>query len=373
MELAAEQGAAQLAAEIDKRLGSFETSRGKITWRQRPAFIRDLEALRGLISDRLAPLDAGAAQERLWRFIDSARPIGARYRARGEELEMVYARAAADLGGLLASASPGPAAAALVGSLVKNPSAWKDWLPGLLAGVSQATAQEALRFMSEQPGATPGWITLIRQLADAAADVDAYGATFSAEAKRTPSIAAEIARRLLGAGRIEDAGDLLGQAAPAGAPRRGGREVDFAWETAWIDYLDLAGRGPEAQALRWSSFERTLSAERARAFVSRLPDFDDVEAETRAFAIASAFPDFEAGLAFLMEWPALVDARAMIEQRSEEIDVDPDAAELWAGKLRRRFPKAALVLLRQTAAAAFRRRDFKTCDRLTAEAETITP
>jgi hypothetical protein len=65
MELAAEQGPAALAAEIDKRLGSFATSRGKITWRQRPAFICDLDALRELITERLAPLDTSAAVERL--------------------------------------------------------------------------------------------------------------------------------------------------------------------------------------------------------------------------------------------------------------------------------------------------------------------
>src|SRR3977135_2363585 len=49
MELAAEQGAEHLAPEIDKRLASLETSRGKISWRQRPAFVRDLDGLRMLI------------------------------------------------------------------------------------------------------------------------------------------------------------------------------------------------------------------------------------------------------------------------------------------------------------------------------------
>ena len=61
----------------------------------------------------------------------------------------------------------------------------------------------------------------------------------------------------------------------------------------------------------------------------------------------------------------------MIEQRADDVAVAPEQAELWAGKLRRRFPAAARTLLRRTAAAAFRRRDFKTCDRLSAEAETI--
>jgi hypothetical protein len=63
----------------------------------------------------------------------------------------------------------------------------------------------------------------------------------------------------------------------------------------------------------------------------------------------------------------------MIERRGDEIQVVPDAAELWAAKLRRRQPQAAHQLLRKAAAAAFRRRDFKTCDRLTQEADTINP
>ena len=108
-------------------------------------------------------------------------------------------------------------------------------------------------------------------------------------------------------------------------------------------------------------------------FISRLADFDDVEAETRAFERAASFPDFEKGLGFLMAWPALADAARMTEQRIDDVDVAPEQAELWAAKLRRRFPKAAHALLRRAAAAAFRRRDFKTCDRLSAEAETIDP
>ena len=59
--------------------------------------------------------------------------------------------------------------------------------------------------------------------------------------------------------------------------------------------------------MRWASFERTLSVERARDFISRLADFEDVEAETRAFERAG-FPNVERGPAFLMAWPALPDA-----------------------------------------------------------------
>lgn len=64
MALAGEEGAPPLAAQIDKRLGAFETSRAKITWRQRPASFRGLDALGELTADRLAPMDPAAAIER---------------------------------------------------------------------------------------------------------------------------------------------------------------------------------------------------------------------------------------------------------------------------------------------------------------------
>lgn len=372
MELAAQQGPGPLTAEIDKRLGAFETSRGRINWRAGPAFIRDLDALRDLIAARLAPLDKAAAVDRFWRFMDAAPQSVGRYRDRNGELEGVFVRAAGDLGQLLAGQPAGAAAAALVDSLVKNPTGWKAWLPTLLDRSSVSLAEEALRFMSERRGAVPGWITLVRQLADAAGDVDAYRATYTDEALAAPHVAAEMGHQYLAAGRTEDAGTVLRLAAPK-APTRKGRaaEPDPDWESAWIDYLEAAGDKDAAQAVRWASFERALSPDRARAFISRLADFDDVEAETRAFGIAAAHADFEKGLHFLMDWPALADASRMIEARADEIQVEPELAELWAAKLRRRYPKAAHQLLRKVAAAAFRRRDFKTCDRLSAEAETI--
>ena len=72
-----------------------------------------------------------------------------------------------------------------------------------------------------------------------------------------------------------------------------------------------------------------------------------------------------------MDWPALPEAAGMIEARADEVQVAPELAELWSARLRRRFPKAAHRLLRSAAAAAFRRRDFKTCDRLSAEADSL--
>lgn len=366
MELAAEQGADHLSPEIDRRLGSLEASRSKVPWRQRPTFVRDLDILRVLIAERLAGLDRPAALARLWLFMDTARRIGLRVRDRDGELAAVFARAAADIGALVREMDPAQAAEALVEALVRDPAGWATWLPIVLDAAPPGLADAALRRLSARPGAVPGWMTLIRLLADAAGDVDAFASTFTAQALRTPAAAAQVAARLLAADRAEEAGRLLEATAPARTA-----EPDFDWESAWIDWLDRAGRGEEAQATRWASFERTLSAERARAFTRRLADFDDVEAEGRAFEHALRHPDARRALQLLMDWPALPEAARLIQARADELTPPPDLAELWAARLKPRHPAAAKALLRQAAAAAFARRDRAAGERLTQEADAI--
>lgn len=373
MELAAEQGAEHLILEIDRRLASLATSKSKVSWRQRPTFVRDLDGLRILIAERLAGLDRAAALSRLWPFMDVARRVGLRVRDRDGTLAAVFEQAAGDIGALIGQVEDERTVEALVAALAANPGPWADWLPAALRQASPGLAAAALRRISEREGATPGWMTLIRQLADAAGDLDAYRSTYTAAALKTPAVAAEVAQRLLAAGRLEEAGRLLEAAGPrAGKPWTGrAAEPDFDWETAWIDYLERSGQAEAAQAARWASFERTLSVARAREFTRRLKDFEDVEAEGRAFELAAGHPDAQRGLQFLMDWPALPEAAAMIHARAEELRVSDAEAHAWAAKLRGRQPAAAHLLLRKAAAAAFRRRDFATCDRLTQEADSI--
>ena len=376
MELAAAQGVEHLTVEIDKRLGSLQKSQSKISWRQRPSFVADLDGLRTLIVGRLAGLDRAVALNRLWIFMSLARALDARLRDKHGELAAVFAQAANDIGALLREGDQTKPADDLVEALVLNPHAWAEWLPAVLEGAPPGLAHDALRLMSERRGAVPGWIRLVRRLADAANDVDAFKSTYSSEALQTPSIAADIAQRLLAAGRVDEAGRLLQRAAPPKAngktgAGKAGAALDVDWETAWINYLDRSDQAEAAQAARWSSFERTLSVDRAKAFTSRLTDFEDVEAESRAFDYVAKHPDFQRALQFLMDWPALPDAGRLIQTRPGDVSVSAEQAELWAARLRLRQPTAAHLLLRKAAATAFRRRDYATSDRLTREAEGI--
>ncbi|WP_299538569.1 DUF6880 family protein [Phenylobacterium sp.] len=372
MELAAEQGADHLVLEIDRRVASLEASRSKVSWRKRASFVGDLDILRSLIAERLAALDPTLALDRMWAFMELARRLGLRVRDRDGALAEIFARGAGDIGELAVGFDPMQVASTLVEALARDPNSWIDWLPRLTATAPRPVLKAALALLPVRVGAVPGWGELTRALADAVGDAAAYRATFSPNALRDPSAAAEVAQRLLAAGDVEEAGRLLSAAQAAGLAARGQPIApDFGWESAWIDYLEQSGQGEAAQDARWSSFERTLSAERARAFTQRLPDFEDVEAESRAFAYAAAHADVEKALAFLVGWPALPEAARLIAARGDEIKVGAETAELWARRLQARQPAAAHSLLRKAAAAAFRRRDFATCDRLTAEAEAI--
>jgi hypothetical protein len=122
---------------------------------------------------------------------------------------------------------------------------------------------------------------------------------------------------------------------------------DFEWQDARIDVLDALGRGDEAQAARLSCFERSLSARHLRAYLKRLPDFDDVEAEERALSDAERFKEVSQSLCFLLNWPSLERAARIVIQRAGELDGDhyeilTPAADALAGK----YPLAATLVLR---------------------------
>jgi hypothetical protein len=161
-----------------------------------------------------------------------------------------------------------------------------------------------------------------------------------------PKIAAEIARRLLSAGRAEEAWQTI--AATEHRRRSGGWDwPDFAWEDARIAVLEALGNADAAQAARWECFERSLSSTHLRAYLKRLPDFEDLEAEKKALDYVQRSRNLLHALSFLVSWPALDRAANLVLQHSSEWDGDhyeilTTAADALAGK----HPLAATVVLR---------------------------
>jgi hypothetical protein len=188
----------------------------------------------------------------------------------------------------------------------------------------------------------------LQDIADAQGDVDSFIAQYDAKTRKVPAIAAEIARRMLASNRAEEALQTL-----EAAERNPDEwqdfdwEPDFDWEDARIETLDALGRSDEAQAERWSCFERALSAEHLRAYLKRLPDFDDLEAEERALDHAERYKNLLRALEFLVSWPTLERAARLAIRRAGELDgnhyeILSPAADALAGK----YPLAATLLLR---------------------------
>ncbi len=353
MELAAAVGSAPLAEEIDKRLVMIGGSKAKVSWRKRPELILDLHVLRRMIAGRLADLDAGLAMRRLWTFLDLADGLSLRVKDPKGELAQVFVAAAEDMAGLAGRA---PADIALAGEvadmLFRGSASWAERLGPALAGFGQvfgAAVQAELKArIAARPAFKPS-ARVLRAVADAAGDVDAFLETVPSTLRHDPGTAAAVGRRLLGAGRLEEALATLQAADPRNRARALDGRADPAaepWYEAWIEVLEKSGETRAAHEERWAAFERTLSSDQLRRFLKALPDFDDVEASDRAFEVAARYPLFAEGLAFLMAWPALQEASAMVLARRDEVSGDADHLAEWAARLDARYPKAALVLLR---------------------------
>lgn len=354
MELSAKIGAGPLAEEIDKRLAMIAGSKAKVSWRKRPEFILDLDVLRRMIAGKLAELDSGIAMRRLWTFLDLADGLSLRVKDPKGEVDQVFAAAAENMAALAPRA---PADIALAGEvadmLFKGSSAWGERLGPALAGFGQPFAAAVLAELNARIAARPAFkpsARVIRAVADAAGDVDAFVDTVSPTLRHDPGTAAAVGRRLLDAGRVEEALATLQAADPRNRARGlDGRSDPAAepWYAVWIEVLEQSGEIQTAHEERWATFERTLSAAQLRRFLKALPDFDDVEALDRAFEVAARFKPFSDGLAFLMDWPALPEAAAMILARRDEVAGEPADLAEWAARLDARYPRAALILLRE--------------------------
>lgn len=182
----------------------------------------------------------------------------------------------------------------------------------------------------------------LQEIADAQGDVDAFIAQQSEKARTVPKIAAEIARRLLKAGRSKEAWTAIN----AVDERKAGW-IPYDWELVRLEVMEALGRKEEAQAFRWQCFERTLDSGHLRAYLGRLPPFEDIDVEERAMTAAFGFSEVHQALAFLVSWPALEKAAALVLARAKELNGDhyeilSPAADAFAAK----HPLAATLLLR---------------------------
>ena len=363
MELAAEVGAADLAFEIDKRLTTLANARTRVSWRKRPELLDDLRGLQRMIVDRLAPLDAKLALDRLVLWFDLYPGLDVRVKDPKGELALLFDAASGDLAAVASTAGPDVSGPVLGEALQTRLSEWGAWIGRGAAGLDRALAVRLLTdLMTGRPRPTGRLALVVRKLADRAGDLDAWITALPDEEHRKPEVGAEIARRLALAGRAIEARAALEASRPvAPEPARWTRPREVVpppppetWLTAEIAVLDAEGRAEDAEAARWMLFERTLAETPLREVIARLPDFEDVIALDRAHAHAAAFADATKGLAFLMGWPAYREAAQMVMARAGEIRGSTDDVPLWAARLEGRYPLAALLLVRTRAKALAR-------------------
>jgi hypothetical protein len=375
MELAGNHSSGEVGREVRKRLASIARARTFIDWRKVKALKADLETQRKMIVDVVAADDPKEAFELIWQFLATADSIFERSDDGNGTLIESFHQACKDAGVIARSAhaNTGVLASKILAAMQGNDYGQYD---GLITAMVPALGQEGLEQLealfvawSKEPREKPaerdrevmGWgsngpiyadeiygnhreLTVriaLQEIADAQGDVDAYIALQPAKTRSVPLVATEIANRLLAAGSAAQALETLDKAKMAG------RDAPFEWQQARVDALTALDRNEDAQAFRWLCFEQTLDDQHLRAFIRRLPDFEDMEAEEKAFAYVQTFPDVHQSLAFFLRWPALPEAAKLITRRRAELDGDlyqliTSAADILAEK----YPLVATILLR---------------------------
>ncbi len=376
MELAGNHSSAEVAREVRKRLSSIARAKTFIDWRKVKATKTDLETQRKIIVEMVAPHDPAEVFELIWQFLAIADPIFRRSDDGSGSLIQSFHQAGTDAG-MIAKAG-GINADVLAEKVLK---AVQDNGYGqfdrLITAMVPALGTEGLEYLKtlfatwstedrEKPAKKDrriiGWSSAgaiyedevygnhkdltvriaLQEIADAQGDVDAYIAQQPEKTRSAPMVAADIANRMVSAGRAEEALAALDK-----VEAKGRQDGPFEWQLARTEALEALERGEEAQQFRWQCFEQSLNDEHLRAYVRRLPDFDDLEAEERGFAFAQAFPDANRALYFFLRWPSPAEAAKLVTNRASELDGDlyelmTPAAEVLSTK----HPLAATIVLR---------------------------
>lgn len=374
--LAGSQSSIEVSREVRKRLSSIARSRTRIDWRRVKALRLDLETQKSTITQTVAADDPDEALELLWQFLALADPIFERSTESGAVLIEIFHQACADAGVVAQRARIDHVALAerVFRALRDNDySQYDPLIPALASALGDkglGHLRELLTQWKNEPNKAPdnskpvvvGWDskgpvhahptylrrddiaarTALQEIADIEGDVDAYIAEQPEQTRKSPAIAADIATRLLASGRQQEALTMLDA-----ANAKGRLEMPFEWQRVRLETLEALDRADEAQAYRWRYFEHSLNIDHLRAFLRRLPDFDDMEAEDKAFAFTRDFPDIHLALAFFIAWPKLDEAAKLVVKRRDDLDGDDyELLSAAAETLQDNHPLAATILLR---------------------------
>ena len=314
MELAGTRGTDALAKEVRNRITMMARSRSFVDWQGIRGLADELDTQRRAIVEKIAKVDPNEALDLLWKLMALASSLFERCDDSNGTVIAVFHETCQNIGDVAQRANANQAALAdqAFDALTRNDYGQFDQLISVLSPALGPDGLEHLKRrmvdLSTRPVKKPaekdrvkiGWsssgpiyademaessrVSTVRlalmNIADALGDVDGFIEQYDEAARKMPKIAADIAQRLLSVGRIEEAWKAI-EAAEHRQRSSRWDWPDFAWEDVRIDVLEALGRKEDAQAARWNCFERSLSSVHLRAYLNRLPDFDEIEVEKR--------------------------------------------------------------------------------------------
>jgi hypothetical protein len=376
MELSAAQGPKEVIADLRKRFASLRRSRSYVDGRKQRALVNELNSLLAQIETVIAPYDAGEAFELLWSFLQIAPSIHERTDDSNGSVGDVLSQAITMIGQVAPRVTINPQTLAERILDAVSDAGYGEF-DGIIAETAEALGTEGLEHLKQitkiwaDMPPTPEELTayerfglslspadsvqrakqstcsiILADVADAQGDVDAYMARYSAEQLTYGTIAPSVARRLIDAGRVKEAYDVLRRCRmrEADIPIRSfNSNLDEVYE----DCLNRLGKIDDLKAHLWTTFEQSLSARSLRKYLKMLPDFDDVEAEEEALDLVEAYPRLGAAISFLVDWPALERAARVVLTRDDELNGDDYSTLTHAAEaLDARQPLAATLLRR---------------------------
>ena len=337
--LAGKFGPEAIAKLIDRRLSGLVRAKSFIEWDKARAFADDLHSLTDTITTELGPAAPALAIDRLLRFIATHEQVFERVDDSSGRVQDAYYQAIAATGDLApnlpaseADALPDKIMTALGesthGYLTNVTKAVAPHLPqdslvrwdaDLTVAITERLAEEAARKSDGWSySMTSQWAEMRQILASARGDLDLL---ITLELKKKPHMqdTLAIAAQLLEVGRSAEALEWV---------RKPGRrtfvQTDDGLSPERVSLeariLDAIGDKAAAQALRWRCFETGLSADILREYLKQLPDFEDIEAEDRAHALALENAEPEVALQFFLDWPRLDLAAKLIAMHPHRWD-----------------------------------------------------
>ncbi|NEK23877.1 hypothetical protein GV827_15890 [Sulfitobacter sp. JBTF-M27] len=353
LELTHAAGPEALAHEVRKRIATIRRSTSYVEWNRTRPLIRDLDTQLTMIADKIAPGAPDTAFDLLWQFVELAPSVYERTDDSNGSIGDIFRDAVTRFEDLAPHIQPNQPVLAERIFAAMSDNGYGEW-DGLLDYIGSALTPDGIVALKDAVdtyeaaplpedsmesravfvGAEPVGYSLDKdwsakrkadeirrwrqEIADLEGDVDAFLSQFDVEQLENPTFAADAATRLIAANRATEAVPILETVRDTA----GKRFIPHTWDEAYVAALAALDRKEELHAFRWQRFSETLAPSYLRDLLKALPDFDDIEMEEKAKALAFSHRNFEAALGFFLDWPDRKLAADLITARVDELDGD---------------------------------------------------